>query len=273
MADSSPPSDPVASIDDHGEALAAGRAAHPAIAVPAEGFAGYLAGRHPRPHAADLYLCFGCLARDASALATFEALMRLAVDGSLIGLGLPHDEREEVKQSLRERLLVGDARGPRLADYTGKGSLAGWLRTSAVNAALNLNRQRARTRVVDDEDSWLTSPSPDDDPEMAALKRSCGAAFRQAFGEAIAELPPRSRLLLRQHLIDGLSHEQLGALHGVHPVTAFRWLRDARAEIVAATRRRLGAALRLRPAELDSLLRLLESQLDASVSRLLTTPG
>jgi RNA polymerase sigma-70 factor (ECF subfamily) len=142
-----------------------------------------------------------------------------------------------------------------------------------VNAALNLQRQQTRTRVVDDDDAWLASPSPDDDPEMVALKRSCGAAFRQAFGEAIAELPPRSRLLLRQHLLDGLSHEQLGALHDVHPVTAFRWLREARVEIVASTRRRLGATLRLRPAEVDSLLRLLESQLDASVSRLLTALG
>lgn len=279
MTDAPPPSGPGASAegaaarDAHREALDAGRAAHPAIALPAGGFARYLDGRHPGAHAADLYLCFACLGGDAHALAALDAALVSAVEGPLVRLGLPRHEREEVTQSLRARLLVGDERGPRLSDYVGKGSLAGWLRASAVNAGLNRQREQARARVVDDEGAWLTSPSPDDDPELAALKRSCGAAFRQAFGEAIAGLSPRSRLLLRQHLLDGLSHEQLGALHGVHAVTAFRWLRDARAEVTAATRQRLGAALRLRPAELDSMLRLLESQLDASVSRLLSAPG
>jgi hypothetical protein len=47
-------------------------------------------------------------------------------------------------------------------------------------------------------------------------------------------------------------------------------VRDARATVVKATRARLAEARHLRPNELESLFRVLESQLDASVSRLLT---
>jgi RNA polymerase sigma-70 factor (ECF subfamily) len=260
--------------DPIAEALALGRRAHPGVEVPAAAFAAYLAERGfggegaKAAHAADLYLCCACLGRDPRALAAFDAALVAAVEPALVRMGLEREARDETAQALREKLFVGGAGPAKLAEYAGRGPLAGWLRAAAVRTALNAIRGRPRADALD-EDAWLAWPSPADDPEVASLKRACGADFRAAFAEALAALEPRARLLLRQHLLDGLGTEQLGALYGVHPATAYRWLRDARASLVKATRARLASARRLRGDELDSLLRLLESQLDASVSRLL----
>src|SRR5947209_904462 len=50
---------------------------------------------------------------------------------------------EEVRQTVREKLLVAAADAPpRIVEYTGRGALAAWLRIIAVRAALNLRRRR-----------------------------------------------------------------------------------------------------------------------------------
>jgi RNA polymerase sigma-70 factor (ECF subfamily) len=255
-------------------AHAAGRAAHPGVDVPADAFTAYLTERGfgaegvATGRAADLYLCCACLRRDGRALAAFDALLVASATPALVRMGLASEARDEVAQALREKLFVGRAGPAKLAEYAGRGALASWLRAAAVRTALNGLRDRGRRASLGDDD-WLAWPSPGDDPEVAALKRAFGADFRAAFSGALASLEPRARLLLRQHLLDGLGHEQLGALYGVHSVTAYRWLRDARSSLVKETRARLAAGRRVRAEELDSLLRLLESQLDASVTRLL----
>ena len=44
---------------------------------------------------------------------------------------------DEVKQGLRERLLVGPP--PRIAEYSGSGPLGGWLRVVSVRLAITFN--------------------------------------------------------------------------------------------------------------------------------------
>ncbi len=80
---------------------------------------------------------------------------------------------------------------------------------------------------------------------------------------------PRTRLLLKQHLLDGVSVARLASLHQVHAATVSRWLEDARAELLVDTRRRIVATLQLDGAEIDRLMSLWQSQLDVSVRRLL----
>jgi RNA polymerase sigma-70 factor, ECF subfamily len=255
------------------EATALGRRAHAGVEVPTEVFAAYLFERGLADatggvaFAADLYLCCACLRGDPRAVAAFDAALVGTIEPALARMGLAREERAEIAQALRVRLVVGDEGVGKLADYAGRSSLASWLHAAAVRTALSSARQRARLAALDDD--WLEWPSPADDPEMAALKRTCGAAFRAAFAEAFGSLEPRARLLLRQSLLDGLGIEQLGALYGVHPSTAFRWLRDARSSLVTATRAAFAPGRRLPANEFDSLIRLLESQLDASVRRML----
>src|SRR5262249_27245406 len=87
--------------------------------------------------------------------------------------------------------------------------------------------------------------------------------FQLALRESVAALSSRQRLLLRQHYTFALSAEQIGAVYGVHRVTAHRWLTEAREELRAQTLEKLQARLGLE--DLQSLVRLVQSQLDVSL--------
>ena len=64
-----------------------------------------------------------------------------------------------------------------------------------------------------------------------------------------------------------MSIDQLGVIYQVNRATAARWLAEARAVLLKATRVELHATLQLRPDECDSLIAFVSSQLDVSILR------
>ena len=58
----------------------------------------------------------------------------------------------------------------------------------------------------------------------------------------------------------------------VHPTTVSRWLAVAREHVLAETRRRLRERLGISASEIESLMRILPSQLGLSLERLLPRP-
>jgi RNA polymerase sigma-70 factor (ECF subfamily) len=70
-------------------------------------------------------------------------------------------------------------------------------------------------------------------------------------------------------LVDGLTVEEIGALYGVHKTTAFRWVEAARTSLSRRTRSAFQQRVKVRPADLESILQLLQSQIDLSLSRVL----
>jgi RNA polymerase sigma-70 factor (ECF subfamily) len=59
---------------------------------------------------------------------------------------------------------------------------------------------------------------------------------------------------------------ELGVLHGVHASTISRWVTDARSRLVAGTRSAMMRRLRLGGPEVSSILRLIHSEIDISLS-------
>lgn len=215
--------------------------------------------------AADLHLACACADGDARAQAHFESVMT-SVRPALASLGAGRDEIDEVCQRLRVQLLVGDQ--PGIAAFGGRGELRAWVRVVAVRETARLLRQRGRAQALDDE-RMLDAISPGLDAERDLMSEQHRLAFRAAFAEAIQSLPARARLVLRQHAVDDLSIDQIGAAHGVHRATAARWIEQARGELSTATERGLQRRLALSAEEVRDLLRLMLSRLDASVHRLL----
>lgn len=256
-----------------GQLLAAARAAWPGVRVTDVDFLRHLAERlgtgEARAltdvHAADLYLVLGCLQGDAVALAAFDRRVLPQVSAALARVA-PGDDAEEVRQSLRERLLVGQP--PKLAGYQGSGPLVAWLRAAAVRTALNLRRTEARQAAAEDEALVLESLSADD-LELRHLQQRHAEDVRRALREAFAALSPRERTLLRLHVVDGLSLERIGAMYQAHKSTVSRWMAKAHETLWEVTRQQLAERLRLSAGELDSLLRLVRSQLDVSLASLL----
>ncbi len=209
---------------------------------------------------ADLWLAFRATTGEPEALGVFEAGM---IAPLVHRLGREVEDARDALQSLRTALLVGDGvSGPRLLGYTGRGDLARFVKVAATRTWLNA--RRGVRREVHDEDRLLEEQAPVDG-ELHGMKEAYSAAFRVAFKAALGTLEPTERNLLRQHYLDGLTMEHIGALHAVHRVTVHRWIDRARATLAERTRANMAGALGLRDAEVKSVLRLIQSRLDVSL--------
>jgi RNA polymerase sigma-70 factor (ECF subfamily) len=264
-------------LDEAASALAGVRRhaelAWPGVEVEAASFVRYLAARRPADlapvaalaalHTADLYLACACLAGGERALAALEATFFDEHDAALARLSPGRDFADEVKQAAREKLLVRTPEGPpRLVEYSGRGALGSFLRVVIMREALSLRRRERRDAPGSDE-----APAQCDtaDPELLHLRRTYAAEFERAFREAVAGLTSEERNILRYHYVDRLNIDHVGAIYGIHRVSAARRLTKIRAALVERTRGHLAERLRLDGAELRSVLRLIQSQVDISL--------
>jgi RNA polymerase sigma-70 factor (ECF subfamily) len=218
--------------------------------------------------APDLYLACACARGVGPALECFERIY-----GDEIARTARRFERsglaaDDLRQQLRAKLFTDTA--PKIASYTGQGFLQNWIRVATTRTFIDCCRWRpeaAEVPIADELAALL--PETGDDPELRLLKREHAAHFKAAFAEAVGALDSADRLVLRQHLVDRLSIDQLGALYHLHRATAARRLSRAREALLAGARRALARRLGLTPDRLASVLELLASRLEASVERLL----
>ncbi|AKJ01847.1 RNA polymerase sigma-70 factor (ECF subfamily) [Archangium gephyra] len=272
--------EPLAALEERlGRGLSTARAAWPGVELEGARFAAHLARHLPADspsealeqlHLTDLYLACACAEGLPLAHAAFEARVLPEVHVAVSRLKLPPSSVDEVRQLVRQKMLVPGPDTPaRLAAYPGTGPLSGWVRAAALWIALDLQRQRSNQDVSMEDSTLSLLVDPGDDPELVYLKTTYRAEFNTAFTQALANLSPRERNTLRLKYLDGLSIDQLGALYGVHRATAARWVVAAQQALLEETRRLLTERLRLTGSQLDSVLRLISSQLDVSLSRLL----
>jgi RNA polymerase sigma-70 factor (ECF subfamily) len=223
-------------------------------------------------HAKDLYLALACLDGQPHAIAIFERQIIEPVRPSV-----EHACRdgkvsaEDVMQSTREKLLVGDGSGdlPKLAQYTGRGSLVGWVRVVAVREALQDRRKSTRERIRDDA-ALLEGGPPAVSMELALLRQRYEGSFRSAVQQALRRLTAEQRSLLRFHTRDGLTIDQLAPMLGVHRATVARRIERARADALEHTREFLREQHGLSESEARSLCTALGGEVDVSIGRALS---
>ncbi|HSD86847.1 MAG TPA: sigma-70 family RNA polymerase sigma factor, partial [Kofleriaceae bacterium] len=142
--------------------------------------------------------------------------------------------------------------------------LRAWLRAAAVRTAIDLMRARRAVPVAPQE----LADAAAFDPILAGVKQRYRDEFRTAFADASQQLTDRERTLLRYKFVDDLSIDEIGTLYRVHRATVARWLAAIRETLFEGTRSRLMGVLELDELEVDSVLRLIDSQLDVSISAL-----
>lgn len=254
---------------DH--ALASARAAHPAIAVDEARFVTHVLGFTDGQLAAlaslrtvDLYVAFASAEGDARAIRHVEDTELDSARAHLRRMRLDDDDAAEVLQLARQRLLLAaDAQPARMRSYAGRAPLSAWLRVVVGRVALNWLRARGRSdapRALEPE-SLGAGPGP----ELAALRARYAEAFAEAFREAFAALDTEQRLLLKQHFLDGMPTAALAKLYRLHRVSVLRRLEAARDVLRTGIEQRLIASCQLSGSELESVLRLVRSQLDVSL--------
>jgi RNA polymerase sigma-70 factor (ECF subfamily) len=134
----------------------------------------------------------------------------------------------------------------------------------AVRLALR-HRQRARREAPADDEQMMQRISSRDDLAVDLAKGTYRQAFATAFADALHAMPDRASTLLRQHYIDGLTIDELGGLYRVHRSTVARLLARARGSLLAATRALMMQRLDIPASDLDSILRMIRSQIEISL--------
>jgi len=216
----------------------------------------------------DFALALACVAKMPGALGQVERLCGSAIDAAVARIDRSPELRDEVRQTLWQRLFVGTpGQAPRILSYAGRGPLAGWVAVAAQRIALDLRRAAIRLAGSDPVADQLL-PS-DDHPEVDYLRNRYKSEFEDAVRDALAALPDRDRLLLRLTTVSGLSHEQIANIYKVNQSTVSRWIAKARTDVLEATEKSVCGKLGVKRDEFMSLAGLLVSRIDLSISRVL----
>lgn len=215
----------------------------------------------------DLFLALALSHRDAGAIEQFELVIAPHVRGLLRRRNVAADLVDDHLQSLRVQLFLGPT--PSILSYAGRGPLRSWVSVTAIRDAMKVWRTWDRQAELDlhIQDGLRADTVVDDDMMKAAYRET----FRKAFANAIEELSPRERTLLRLNGLDGLSIDELGAFYQVHRSTIARRLDRARAKVRRSTRLQMAAEFAQHGDDVDAIFGMIESQLDASIHRVLVS--
>ena len=266
--------------------VARGRAGWPTINIADETFADYVrqrlepgegAAEAAELHVEDLYLACGCALGMNEAVRTLDDRYLSQVGAFLSRIDRSSVFIDDVRQKLREKLLLpheSDGK-PRIASYSGRGALSSWMQVAAIRAALNLRRdQKAPKGTVSFEDGDSDEALALPNPELRLLQRRHRDDFRAAFAQAVAALDVEQRQLLRWHFLDQLSLTQIGTMRKVDKSTVSRWLATARQALFDETQRLLQDQLQVPQSDVASLMRVVRNELDdVSLERLLKRSG
>lgn len=245
---------------------AQGREAWPQFRAPEPAFEAALASRGGVVEdVAELYLACGCAAGITAAIQAFEQRYFGCIPSVTSRLGLPASDVDEIAQTLRQRLFVGVDGEPKVTDYAGKGQLGGLVQVSATRIGLNL--KRGRKRIADKPIVDHATVQPND---AAYTKAEYREHVRRALEETAAAMPPRDRTILRMHLVESASIDDIAAVYRVHRATAARWVIAARDVLIRESRDRFLALTKLETDDAVGLASFVESQLTLSLDRILT---
>jgi len=237
-------------------------------------FAAYAAARlapgaDAQVHGEELYLACGCALGVPAAIAVFEVLLTNESAAALRHLHLESAAADEVCQMAREKLLVGEpGRGPRIAEYAGRGTLSGWIRVVVTRIALNALRAPRREVPLEEV---LVNLEPVDtyDPALSGLRDKVGDSLHSALDRAMRAISAEDRVLLRQRFVDGLTTVQLAALYRKHRSTMRRRLDAILRAIRIHTEELLEREVGCGHATAVSLVHIVISQTHLSIHRYL----
>jgi RNA polymerase sigma-70 factor len=193
-------------------------------------------------HADDLCLVVACERGDQRAWSDLVERYDSTVHAAARHAASNEDAAQDLAQSIWAELhglrVREDGRpSGKIAYYSGRGSLGGWLQ--AVVRQLAVDQHRKQSRLVQTEEDTdfdrlarassqgenafsATQAAPD--PEHALSDRRAAHDIEAALSEAVHELAAEDRLLVKLYYFDGLRLREAGAVLGVHEATASRRL-------------------------------------------------
>ncbi len=266
------------------ELVALARSEEPTIEIDPAQYLRYVGERcidveHLVPHlqllrAGDLWLACGCAAGHNDALVRFQARFGTDIEAAIARSGNADVSPEDFRQHLLTKLFTAPEGEtlPRIAEYSGRGPLRGWLRITIVRQVIDFVRRTQRRDLGHqvDETELLGLRAATVDPELAMVQDRFQDELREALREGFAALSPRERNLLRHFLIHGLGIDEVGKIYRVHRATAHRWRLRAQEALFASTREALRRSLGTNSTEVKNAMLVMQSQLHITVQRYLS---
>ena len=233
--------------------------------------------------ASDLCLALACENGYDAAWRDFETTHRTMMIGAARSLTKDQAEAEDLTQTVYGDLFgvreSGEQRSSKLAHYSGRGSLGGWLRAVVYQTFIDRTRQTSRfeqveearefERLANQSEIKLSTPMARPDEALEArdghrLRKAMEAALAQAF----TILSAREQLLLNYYYFDERTLKEIGVVMGVHEATISRWVTKAQQTVRKKTEeflRKQG----LRQAEISECLQL-AARSDVDVRQLIS---
>jgi RNA polymerase sigma-70 factor, ECF subfamily len=172
----------------------------------------------------ELALAHGCAAGNQHAWDVFLTRYRESIYQSARSITRNESTGRELGDSLYAELygLGGpEDRRSKLALYSGRGSLAGWLRMVLAQSYVNQIRAGKRLVSIDEEEeehgTQYAAPLVEQSPAI-------DARLSQATDHVLAELTAEERFLLSSYFLDGRRLAEIGRMLGVHESTISRKL-------------------------------------------------
>jgi RNA polymerase sigma-70 factor (ECF subfamily) len=200
-------------------------------------------------HADDLCLIVACEYEDQRAwddlVERFGATVRSAARAASSNEDAADDLAQSIWAELHGLRVRADGRpAGKIAYYSGRGSLGGWLR--AVVGQLAVDQHRKTSRLVQTEEdadfdrlarasnsgeALFSASQTHPDPESQLAGQRAATDIETALARALGELGADDRLLVKLYYFDGLRLHEAGAVLGVHEATASRRLTRIHGEI------------------------------------------
>jgi RNA polymerase sigma-70 factor (ECF subfamily) len=204
----------------------------------------------------DLCLVLACERGDESAWSDLVANFDSTVKSAARKISSNYEDAEDLASSIWAELygLRTDADGnkkSKLAYYSGRGSLAGWLRAVVSQLAVDQFRKVSKFVQIEEDREFenLASeaalsgnnhqPSHTANPEDLFSEGQASGDVTEALSAAIASLDAEDRLILKLYYFDDLKLKDIAATFGYHEATASRKLTRVQADIRKGVEREL----------------------------------
>ncbi len=196
----------------------------------------------------DLCLIIACERGDEKAWEDLVANFDSTVKSAARKISSNNEDAEDLASSIWAELygLRTDADGnkkSKLAYYSGRGSLAGWLRAVVSQLAVDQFRKQSKFVQIEEDREFENLAnevaghdnnhfaSHSENPEELFAGNEAESDVSDALQAAIASLQAEDRLILKLYYFDDLKLKDIAATFGYHEATASRKLTRVQADI------------------------------------------
>jgi RNA polymerase sigma-70 factor, ECF subfamily len=190
-------------------------------------------------HADDLCLVIACERGDEAAWRDIFAKYSSTVKAAARKITSNTEDAEDLANSIWAELhglktVTNGKPSGKLGYYSGRGSLAGWLRAVVAQLAIDAHRKQARLVQIEenrefenlaheaDEKDLTQFHTTEENPEQSLIEKRGREDVENALKKAIGELEAEDKLLVKLYYFDNLNLKQAGAILGFHEATASR---------------------------------------------------